>query len=393
MEKKQAVIEEAIRELNMSDEPDLYHRFRRWVRKNIKRQLLEPIDIMNWPKGCLMVGLMHQSKVLSEARTSSERALSIVAASTVKEHVDKWIKNGTHVYKIDDCLAGQAVLALGCMDVRYMDAASKMMNFLYAHDKDREGCLPYRPNQRNGRIFADGIGMVAPFAVRYGLMTGDDDAIELGMNQIRGFMRYGLNDKTGLPWHAYSLSESEASVESKNDVDVAVNSSHLGDLGWGRAMGWLMYGVRASLDAVCEMSDTSKAVDNVPNMIDEYYLLTVRKELEEYINVLSQTARKYQRKDGLFTSPLGKEASFSENKGFCDEPQIDTSASAMILYGMGVSNFEELEAQEELKKFITVDGKVMQAQGECLDFGVYNGYGSYPWSVGMSLLVLDYDNY
>ena len=44
------------------------------------------------------------------------------------------------------------------------------------------------------------------------------------------------------------------------------------------------------------------------------------------------------------------------------------------------------QSYESLQKYICPDGRVLQAQGECIDAGVYaKSFSSYPWSVGMTL--------
>jgi len=366
---KKALINEAVRELNISDEPDLYHSFRRWIRKNIKRKTLDPIDTINWPKGCLMVGLMHQAVEMDKEDGRSNADIYSKAYDAIKTYIDEWISKGSPIYRIDDCMAGQALLSLTEAEKneeKYIHAANKIMTFLFEHDKDAEDCLPYRPNQENNCIFADGIGMMVPFAIRYGLLMHDEAAINLGMNQIRGFMENGIDPATGLPWHAYMVRE----LDMRGNADPAL----FGDLGWGRGCGWIMYGLRNALISIDEYieshtGESAQACERVS--LDLEYINDLRSDLSIYLINLTENILPYRREDGLWGCNLLQTG--------C-EP--DTSATAMLAYGCRVY------LDDEITQYITSDGLVMQAQGECIDFGTYGPFGSYPWSVGMTLLVV-----
>ena len=380
------IINEAIRELNISDEPDLYHLVRRWMRKNIKRETVSPIDTFNWPKGCLLVGLMHQAIKLSHANNSHDRALSLVAMASVKDYVDAWIKKGSPTYFVDDCLAGQALLLLikeyreysknDENDIIKRDcaamekAAKKVMDFLSNHDRDAEGSLPYRPNQKTYQIVADGMGMAMPYMYMYGVLFNDDDAIQLGQDQLRAFMAHAIDKESGLPWHAYKINAMDESfMGNENNTQ---NITTYGSIGWGRAVGWLMYGVQASIEAF-EMVESGML---------SFTALVAIKELKAAKERLIQAVSKYRRESGLFGSQLPDK----------DSP-IDTSATAMILYccrdGLECNGNSNSVEHNCLKEYITDDGRVMQAQSECMGLGVYGEkYDSYPWSVGMALLLI-----
>lgn len=346
-----ALTEEAVRLLTISDEPDLYHRLRRWARLHIKGEHPDPIDRINWPKGCLMCGLMHKAIKLRVADNSMDRATSVYAMASVQDYIDSWIRDGASVYYIDDCMAGQALLELAevyrnedaALHERYTSVADGMMEWLFKLDEKWQDAIPYRPAHGDGTVFADGIGMLVPFAIRYGLMRGNDDAIDLGLRQVSFFMENALSGITGLPMHYYTPGSSVADGHQKT---------------WGRALGWVMYGVGAAMEAHREYEAIS------PMEIKSL------KTIHGYLDSLSAKAREYRRNDGLWSSVI-------------EDPDTpaDTSASAMILYAMG-------ETDESLKPHITASGKVTGAQGECMGPGLYSDvYDSYPWSVGMTLLL------
>ena len=360
MQYRNSVIHEAIRELEISDEPSVYKKVKRLARKYIKRQVVEPIDIINWPKGCIAVGLMSQVEVLEASDDPRDAVIAALILSTLKGYINRWIAKKYPVYLVDDCLFGQALLSLikicemypeladASEKADYNKASANMMSFLYSHDKDICGSLPYRPTHKTGDIYADSIGMVAPYAIRYGVMMEDDQAIELGITQIRNFMKYGIDYATGVPYHVYSLSDGDDTTET------SANGKYPG---WGRALGWIFYGVRASYEV----------------LVGTQY----EPEIRKYLDRLSDIAEKLIDANGLFGSNL------------LDKSEVDTSASAMIIYGLGKTHEKYLQAVESLIKYITEDGQVRGCQAECMGLGLYSDtYASYPWSVGMSLLVI-----
>lgn len=353
------IIEEAIKELWQKDNLSLYKKIRRWAREHIKKAVVAPNDSINWPKGCLLVGLMHQALKRLKSDMPEQKNTAIKCISAVRKYFDKWIKSGANIYTIDDCLAGEALLLLAntyesesTERFLYLSMADKMMHFLFDHDKDLEGSLPYRPAHKNGRIFADGVGMVTPFAIHYGIIREETEAIKLGLKQMANFMTYGLDNKTKLPYHAYSLSSSGVDVNT------------FGDIGWGRATGWISYGIEETL-YVLSLYEGERAIIG-----EEYDEINAMKE--KFID----TVKVYRRSNNLFGSSL-----------LDDSSPIDTSASAMITYMLNNCSSDS-DIKEAMSEYITDEGKVIQAQGECLDLGVYsNIYDSYPWSVGMLLLL------
>lgn len=340
------IINEAVRELNIKDTPNIYRLARRWAREHIKHEIVSPIDMISWPKGCLMLGLIFQAN-----NTSIDSCIKLKCINAVEDYINKWLKKGAPIYTLDDCLCGVALLMLIQIypkdySHKLLVASDKLMKFLRNHSADTEGSWPYRPLHKNGRIFADGIGMAAPYAIYYGLINKDDRAVCLGITQIENYFKYGFDEKTELPYHAYSLNE-DGSVE------------HFGSIGWGRAVGWIALGLKLSLLAF-------EQIDRPLTEYEEEVKETLIGSGDRFIN----SVRNYMRTDGLFGSQLLDENSL-----------IDTSASAMILFAMG-------GGIENISKFITEDGCVDMAQGECMDLGVYsNEYKSYPWSVGMTLVL------
>ena len=150
---------------------------------------VEPPDKINWPNGLLAKSLMDyymQNK-------NSEEALVII--NCLKKYYGRWIRTNHKIYYVDDLVSGMALIDLHQVtgDEKYKKAADAMVQFLYHHERDEAGSFPYRPKQGNGYIFADMIGMVCPFLVKYGSTYGDSNAVNLAVSQIQNFISYVMD--------------------------------------------------------------------------------------------------------------------------------------------------------------------------------------------------------
>lgn len=323
--------EEAIRELWKIPKPSAVKQIKRLIRRYVLRQLVEPIDLINWPKGCLLLGIVKGDR-LAEA----------------EKYFDMWMQKKCPVYTVDDCLAGQALLYLyektETMDARYLRAAEQIMTFLYRHETDALGSLPYRPAHKTYHIYADGVGMISPFAIHYGILAKDEKAIELGIRQIINFMDFGMHEETALPYHLYCYHSGEKRADQV----------------WGRAAGWLLYGIGMSI-SLLRQAGREKEVS------------IISERTKDFLDRVKTCADQ----NGLYHSVLTD----------LNSP-VDTSATAMIC--LGLQAFFEKTVDPKLLVPFVENGKVMQAQGECIGIGVYSeNYGSYPWSVGMGLLLFE----
>lgn len=358
------LINEAKQELAIIPSVPFYVTAKEWLDKNIRHLLVAPHDMICWPKGCLAVGLAACGQ-----------------AEAVWEHFEKWTKKKTPVYTVDDMLMGQAFLDISeawknkedlkrYIDLyHYEQGLHKMMSFLYAHAKDANGCLPYRPLHRTFHNYADAIGMICPFACGYAVKYQDMEAAKLANKQVRNFFQYGMDEKTGLPYHIYKyLGDGK--------------SEQFGLIGWGRGFGWIAYGLAKSLSYLEK---------------DTIHFGNIYEEMLEELKMIVRLANRYAKEDGLFSASLTDE-----------NAPIDTSASAMILHAyqyilsVYAGNDETVEEDSFYRKTMTCyekglaslekyckDGKVIQAQSECIAVGVYGQkYDSYPWSVGMTLSLL-----
>ena len=169
------------------------------------------------------------------------------------------------------------------------------------------------------------------------------------VTQLQNFIRFGMDEKTGLPYHGYQY---ESGVK-------------YGIIGWGRAVGWLMIGMAESL---AYMEDTRPSYEP----IKQAYRRMVDK------------VEAYQLEGGFYSWQLGAK----------DGP-VDTSATAMILYAIarslntgiliGIHKSRMMRGREALWNSVK-EGKIYGALAECQGFSLYlQEYGAYPWSLGPAL--------
>lgn len=306
---------------------------------------VEPPDKINWPNGLLAKGL---ADYYMENKNSEEARIIL---NCLKKYYDRWISRGCKMYYLDDAFSGMALIDLHQItgDEKYKKAAEAMVRYLIDHETDRGGSLPYRPKQKNQYIFADSIGMVCPFLCKYGSTYGDLNAVNLAVTQIQNFIEYGMDAKTGLPYHGYHY---ETGVK-------------YGIIGWGRAAGWLMIGMAESL-AYMEPDRPSYE--------------TIKQSYRRLVDKVEA----YQLEGGLYSWQL-------EAK----EGPVDTSATAMILYAIarsldtkvliGIHKSRMLRGREALWHTVK-EGRIDNCLAECQGFSMYpQVYGAYPWSLGPAL--------
>lgn len=337
------LIAEAKRELSDSDRSD---GIKNWIKYNVFHKNKSCIDYIRWPNGILLMGL-----------------LSAGDKQTVSDWFDRWIDSGAKIYSVEDMLAGQVLLKLiRNGEERYQQAADAMAEYLINHEKDDKGNITYNENKHNYDIYADGIGMICPFLIGYGIMNKKKELIQEALLQITNFMHEGIDTETGLPFHGFRYE----------------NHEKYGIIGWGRAVGWLMLGMAESLRLL-------RSVEN--ENTDKNYAQCIKMTMDEIgicYGTLCGAVISHMMSDGMCSWNL------------CDKSaEIDTSASAMILLALKKSlpYGHETEAEkmitrgtESIKRYITKNGKVTQCQAECGGFGIYpDKFGSYPWSVGTTL--------
>lgn len=282
---------------------------------------------------------------------------------TLKKYYDAWIEKGIPIYNVDNIMNGYSLLYVyeKTGDVKYKQAAEKLYEWVCDYKKQMGNPLPYRKHHPT-HVYVDGLGMVVPFLCRYGAIFHNPDAIKLGMSQIFTFLKYGMDEVTGLPYHGY---------DTKTKVKQGI-------IGWGRAAGWIMLALADSMEYLPESN--------------------AKREMEKAFEQLIEAACKYFREDGYFSWQLS-----------AIEGPKDTSATAMIGYAVkkGMNCTENIQKQylcyhgqlstiseilEQIKAALLSsckNRKIHDCSGECEGFSQYpQVYGAYPWSLGPGLRLL-----
>lgn len=328
-------------ELNRRDSPVSVSSSKRMVKAILTGQPVRR-DVIFWPNGLLALGIADYADIGrnnnyqgSCSCPDREEALLVLT-----NFFQAWMRKGSRVVRIDDCVAGSVLLRLykELGDKRYLDAALKIYDFLNAQDKDATGAINYR---KGDPVFADGIGQAAFFLHDVATTINDDEALLLGERQLGLFIDNAVNLDSGLCYHAYMTSE-------------GVSAEMLGLLGWGRALGWLMMGM-------CKY-DSFK---------------------EETQKLFRRTCR-FLNKDGLFSWQVN-----------APEGPSDTSATAMIVYSalaVGLSGDPNTaKVISGLVASVAEDGRLQGAQAECRGAGMYPqsfGYYKFGQGIGLSALAL-----
>ena len=225
--------------------------------------------------------------------------------------------------------------------------------------------------------------------------------MELGLQQMRNMMAFGMDAKTGLPYHGFRYAD---------------GIKH-GIIGWGRAVGWLFIGMGRSLACLGSMKkkrEESKAGELKEGQEFCECCRRAYEELERAFWQLFRAIEPYQKKNGSFGWQL--EA--------LEGPE-DSSATAMIAYGTvlvlrgqqgmgkaesakeGQNQIEEVEtagkcpdqmreaarklAERAAEYLVSCErgGKIYNCSAECMGFSEYpQQYSAYPWSLGPGLGVL-----
>lgn len=368
------IIKVAENDLNNINNYTTRDRVKDAAKKALHRQTTNR-DPLFWPAGMLMLGL-------SEAALSPSGSVSkMISTDLQKEminsletYIKRWIKKGKEVSFVDDSISGIAMVHLyeATGEKLYHHGAAKIANFLSQTMKDDNECIIYNPSKGNDLVYADGAGQSAMFLSRYGKVFHKRNAIALAAKQLIGFHQYGFDKKSGLPYHAFSLSRDQKE----------------GIIGWGRAVGWLMMGYSEILSNICRIEDDSSTPIDASIVKN-----TAEKLMAEFYNLIKVTLE-YQRPDGGFSWLLPA----------VDGP-ADTSATAMIVYSManwlrsGIFITHAADLSEDVKKAVlearsfllanTENGSVNASLSSCEDLAVHRQiYGHYPWGQGCSLAAL-----
>ncbi|WP_348683060.1 glycoside hydrolase family 88 protein [Acidovorax soli] len=244
-------------------------------------------------------------------------------------------------------------------DERYLNATTNALNQVKKMKRAPNGAFLYLPTR--DEILVDTLGMICPFLGACAKSLGIDEAGEILREQLQIYWGNNMDSETGLPFHGY----------------YAGGPKKLGNLGWGRGVGWYMLAMAAAQK--CMRPDTDFA-----------------NQMSDWKRRILQTLIKIQRTDGHWSE-------FTLIKS-----RPDSSATGMILLALTSENksTEDLDqiqlkslknsiqsARLALLKSIGKNGLIQHATGEAPALGSYShAHGNYPWAQGFGTAALAQSN-
>lgn len=420
-------------------------------------------DLVFWPAGLLMLGLLeagHDLEVKDYLSFWFQQGMPVqhpddaltgevllrlyestviknaIGEDTVKESVfNEGIVKGDNRQRNhgeSGNINGERSGSINPEAAEYKKGADRILDYLRHCRRDRYGSIVYGQQSNNDCIFADGVGQTVLFLSHYaglfgencsneasGKRTGHDIhdeendagyALREAQRQLGNFLRYGMDERSGLPYHGYDAESGEKR----------------GIIGWGRAVGWLLMGISEYLKADSLLMPRNRAVADEKELSRKAELSDAagipeaikggsgisdegKEAPTEKIRRMISACGARIRPDGLFSWQLD-----------CMDGSADTSATGMIFWAIdrmrdrGKKNSSMISIWEEpggrlphddrteselltaethaaagLLQYIDEDGKVLQASAECVDFGEYRQqYGNYPWGQGAALMFL-----
>ncbi|MCB1124887.1 MAG: glycoside hydrolase family 88 protein [Verrucomicrobiae bacterium] len=244
---------------------------------------------------------------------------------------------------LSHCMLGMPLLDCyqQTSQARFRTAAEHLLEWLMkSHVRSATGTLPYRPEEP-GVLLVDTLGMVCPFLARAGREFDMPEATRLARQQLLEFLDRGMDERSGLPFHAYQ-------VDSPSG-----NAAPFGLAGWGRGAGWLALGLAETLHWLPATEPD-------------------RPRLEEALRRLAATLRGCQRADGLWGWAVNIPGA-----------QPDTSATGMIAWALRIGMEDRVlddGFQETREKAIAGILRCSKESGEVgQSMADVAGIGQYPW--------------
>lgn len=342
----------------------------------------EKTERYSWPQALLAMGLLQ----------AYEQTKDKTALSSVFSYLRRWKNSGYPISHVDHVMNGSVALWTEEIltkekreDAESLEAlwicregADICAGWIKAAKKTADSILAYR-SQHPDWLFADTLGMLCPFACRYGVQKQDKELLNLGLRQLELFFQKGMDEKTGLPYHGY---------DEKTGMKYGI-------IGWGRACGWMLLGLSQSIlwlseqPAGAEQADKQQAEQSAAQPSFQSVAREGCNRLLLLQQQLLDSVFAWQRADGGFSWQLQAQ-----------EGHRDTSAEGMIGYGtwlaaetVAVQRSEQrIPALSRLAAIIQTsirDGRVTDCSGECKGFAEYpQVYGTYPWGSGSALAFL-----
>ena len=335
---KQALINRSIKWLNNTPKIKVTDNTRLTIIDRLKGNYTKSA-IQHWQQAALILGLNK----CEENNKEIDKAIN----KYLNSHFDS---NGQ--WKEKPKFVDGGILSYAIMNLDGSDKYKLSFDYMYELIKELigdDGTVKYRKSMPNYR-YVDTIGFISPFLIKYGVNYNNNEAIELGVNQIVEYFKYGFDNENVIPFHAYDIKE----------------KYKLGLCGWGRGLGWFAIGI---IDAWIELPNNSK----------------YKKDLEEVIIKFSKSIIKLQQDNGGWGWTVTRK-----------ETRIDSSTTATLAwYLLNASQIEEIDnecklAYEKTVKYLISatrrNGVIDFSQGDTKDIGVYSMlFDILPFAQGFAL--------
>ena len=201
-------------------------------------------------------------------------------------------------------------------------------------DKNTSKEIILYKSHTNNIAFVDTLGFICPFLVKYGIETDNNEYISLAKKQIELYLKYGTEENSGLPFHAFDIN----------------THTKLGICDWARGLAWLLI---ALMDSYKTMASA--------NISDAFF----EKHIKEYSDIVVNL----QKANGGYSWRL-----FSNY-------ETDSSATAVFGWflacsGKFLNNNYYTECAEKCREFLKIktrtNGIVDYCQGDTLGIGSYS---------------------
>ena len=183
--------------------------------------------VQSWQRAALLLGVSESGS------TASVRA----CADDLLTADGNW---KTPVSRVDEALLAYALLRAADEPRRVRPAMDAMYALLTAQQSD--GTVPYDPHITDRR-FVDTVGMICPFLWLYAETYDVPQAKTLCLRQLKEYTDRGISPVTGLPAHAFRLSDGAA----------------LGIGDWGRGCGWYALALAELLRCGADVTEPAQA--------------------------------------------------------------------------------------------------------------------------------------
>lgn len=218
---------------------------------------------------------------------------------------------------------------------KYLDFSEELYNYAI-NSIGEDGIISYRKGQEV--VFADTLGMVVPFLIKYNEYKENKDLLKLVKQHLDYYIKYGIDKNSFIPAHAINRA-------SKTKV---------GSINWGRGIGWYLI-----------------ALSNYNQVTGEFE--------KEFKNILA-SLNKLKSKEGLWQQFPGSYGKF------------DASTTTTFLYGYTFDQNAEMSKYEilnKLKPYLASDGSILDSSGDTYGPNHYSSlFGESEFSQGMLLLLL-----